>query len=406
MREPKDHLKSSAGGAHPSRRTVLQAGAAGVAAAGLTATGLALPASEARAQISGVGVAEGTLPGRTAPFTLEGTSSAAVPRLRAGIDIHAHYYPEEYLEVLAQGTPFGADYTQTPQGYMLKAPGFSGGPFPAKFTDLKLRLADMDAQGVQIHALSLTRPMPYFGPPDYALKLARAFNDGAARATRQYADRFVGLMALPMSHPDAAMDELTRAAKLPGMRGVYLGCNIEGRDFSDPEFLPVFMRIEAMGLPIFLHPNGAVGGKRFDPFYLANILGNPFDTTIAACHLIYGGVMDKCPNLQINLPHAGGAVPMLIGRMDHGYAVRRDVPALPHPPSAYMRRFTYDTIGHKASVVKFLISEVGADRVMLGSDYCLDMGYLKPVQDVDVLRLNARDRDLILFGNAARVLKL
>jgi len=182
MSDPKDHPKSPICGAHPSRRTVLQAGAAGVAAAGLTATGLALSAIEARAQISGVGVAEGTLPGRTAPFTLEGTSSAASPRLRAGIDIHAHYYPEEYLEVLAQGKAFGADYTQMPEGYMLKAPGFSGGPFPAKFTDLKLRLADMDAQGVRVHALSLTRPMPYFGPADYALKLARAFNDGAARA--------------------------------------------------------------------------------------------------------------------------------------------------------------------------------------------------------------------------------
>src|SRR6266403_1894103 len=247
----------------PSRRQILKAGAA---------VAIALPATRAAAQISGVGVAEGTLPGRTAPHTLEGTSSNARPRARSGIDIHAHYYPEEYLEVLAEGKPFGADYQETPEGYMLKAPGFSGGPFPAKFTDLKLRLADMDAQGVQIHALSLTRPMPYFGSPDYALKLARAFNDAANDAHRQYPDRFVGLMALPMSDRDRTLDELERAAKLPGIRGVYLGCNIEGRDFSDPEFLPVFQRIEALGLPVFLHPNGAGGGKRFDPFYLVNIL--------------------------------------------------------------------------------------------------------------------------------------
>jgi aminocarboxymuconate-semialdehyde decarboxylase len=97
---------------------------------------------------------------------------------------------------------------------------------------------------------------------------------------------------------------------------------------------------------------------------------------------------------------------MLIGRMDHGYAVRRDVPALPQPPSAYMRRFTYDTIGHTGSIVKFLIAEVGADRVMLGSDYCLDMGYLRPVQNLDALNLPARERDLILRGNAARMLKI
>ena len=158
MMEPKNHPKTCECGAHPSRRTVLQAGVA-------AATGLALAPAPAAAQISGVGVAEGTLPGRTAPHTLEGTSATATPRQRLGVDIHAHYYPQTYLDVMAEGRPFGGDYTMTPDGYMLKAPGFSGGPFPAKFTDLKLRLADMDAQGVQVHALSLTRPMPYFGPP-------------------------------------------------------------------------------------------------------------------------------------------------------------------------------------------------------------------------------------------------
>ncbi len=383
----------------PSRRNLLQAGAG-------AAIGLAIPVSGAEAQIAGVGVADGPLPGRSTAHTLEGISSNAKPSQTLGVDIHAHYYPQEYLQVMAEGRPYGGDYQPGAQGYSLKSPGFSGGPFPAKFTDLKLRLADMDAQGVKVHALSLTRPMPYFGPPEYATKLARAFNDASNAAYLQYKDRFVGLAALPMSDKDAALDELNRAAKLPGIRGVYLGCNIEGRDFSDPEFLPVFQRMEALGLPLFLHPNGAVGGKRFEPFYLANILGNPFDTTIAACHLIYGGVLDKCPKLEICLPHAGGAIPMLIGRMDHGYAVRRDVPALPKPPSEYMQRFTYDTIGHKASIVKFLISEVGADRVMLGSDYCLDMGYLKPVQDLEALNLNAREKDLILRGTASRLLKL
>jgi aminocarboxymuconate-semialdehyde decarboxylase len=381
-----------------SRRGMMQAGVAVAAALGAT---------RAEGQISGVGVAEGTLPGRSAQFTMEGTSSTAVPRQRLGIDIHAHYYPQSYLDVLgSDGKPFGGEYMQTPDGYLLKGGGFSGGPFPAKFTDLKLRLADMDAQGVQVHALSLTRPMPYFGSPDFALKLARAFNDAANEAHLQYPTRFVGLMTLPMTDRDRAMDELERASRLPGIRGVYLGCNVEGRDFSDPEYLPLFKRIEALGFPVFLHPNGAIGGKRFDPFYLANILGNPFDTTIAACHLIYGGVMDQCPNLRITLPHAGGAIPMLIGRMDQGFAVRRDVPNLPQPPSAYMRRFTYDIIGHKASVVKFLISEVGAERVMLGSDYCLDMGFLRPVQDLDTLGLNVRDRDLILHRTAASLLKI
>ena len=328
----------------------------------------------ASAAASGVGLA--------APSLLTRPALAQAPA-RKLIDVHHHIVPPVQAEALRKN---GQDATRW---------------------TVQMSLEDMDKSGVATSITSIQNPGVWFGEVnEESRKLARAFNDAANAAHLQYKDRFVGLAALPMMDKDAALDELNRAAKLPGIRGVYLGCNIEGRDFSDPEFLPVFQRIEALGLPVFLHPNGAVGGKRFEPFYLANILGNPFDTTIAACHLIYGGVLDKCPKLEVNLPHAGGAVPMLIGRMDHGYAVRRDVPALPRPPSEYMRRFTYDMIGHHASVVKFLISEVGADRVMLGSDYCLDMGYLKPVQDLDMLELNARDRDQILRGTAARLLKL
>jgi aminocarboxymuconate-semialdehyde decarboxylase len=393
-----------------TRRTVLKTGLAAGAAAALPQTAAkAAPApapANAGPAAGAVGIAEGPLPGRNTPATLEGSSSKARPAQRLGIDIHAHYYPQAYLQVLgSDGAAFGGEYRSTPAGYFMRGGGFAGGPFPAKFTDLKLRLAEMDEQGVQMHALSLTRPMPYFGSPDFQLKLSRAFNDSASEAHRQYPDRFVGLMALPMD-PDRAMEELNRASQLPGIRGVYYGCNVEGKDFSDPTFLPIFKRIETLNLPVFLHPNGGIGGPRFQPYYLGNILGNPFDTTIAACHLIYSGVMDQCPRLEVCLPHAGGAVPMLIGRMDHGYAVRRDVPALPQPPSAYMRRFTYDTIGHTGSIVKFLIQEVGADRVMLGSDYCLDMGYLRPVQNLDALNLPMRERDLILRGNAARMLKI
>src|SRR5438105_11325169 len=161
-----------------SRRGVIQAG---------VATAAALTAPRAEAQISGVGVAQGTLPSRTAPYTLEGTSSTVIPRQILGIDIHAHYYPLAYLDVIGtDGKPFGGEYTQTPEGYMLKGGGFSGGPFPAKFTDLKLRLADLDAQGVQLHALSLTRPVAYFGSPDFARNLARAFNDACNEAHLQY----------------------------------------------------------------------------------------------------------------------------------------------------------------------------------------------------------------------------
>src|SRR5262245_5234264 len=133
-----------------SRRRLLQAGIGAAVAAGV---GLPQPT---HAQIAGVGVADGPLPGRSTAHTLEGIASTAKPGQTLGVDIHAHYYPEAYLEVMAEGRAYGGDYQPGPNGYSLKSPGFSGGPFPAKFTDMKLRLADMDAQGVKVHALSLT----------------------------------------------------------------------------------------------------------------------------------------------------------------------------------------------------------------------------------------------------------
>jgi aminocarboxymuconate-semialdehyde decarboxylase len=323
------------------------------------------------------------------------------------IDIHAHYFPEGYLQLLgAEGERYGAGYRRAAEGFYITGAGRPLGPLPLKFIDLAERIAEMDAQGVAVQALSLTSPMVYWAEPDLSHRLARAFNDGASAAHLAYPDRLVGLLTLPMTDAERSLDELERAARLPGMRGVYMGTNIETHDLSDARFTPVFARIEALGLPIFLHPLQVVGGKRLQPYYLSNLIGNPVDTAIAAAHLIFGGVLDRFPSLEINLPHAGGALPILIGRFDHGHRVRPETRHLPQPPSAYLRRFTYDTIGHAPEILRFVISQVGADRVLLGSDYCFDMGSCDPVKIVDELGLESGDRDLILGGTAARLLRL
>jgi len=141
--------------------------------------------------------------------------------------------------------------------------------------------------------------------------------------------------------------------------------------------------------------------------YLRNLLGNPYDTGIAAASLIFGEVMDRFPRLEVMLPHAGGAFPALVGRLDHGARVRAENKHLKELPSTYLRRFHYDTIGHNNALLANLIRQVGADRVVLGSDYTFDMGVEKPVEVVEKLsELSARDRNLILGENAARLLKI
>jgi aminocarboxymuconate-semialdehyde decarboxylase len=216
-------------------------------------------------------------------------------------------------------------------------------------------------------------------------------------------------MMLPMLYPDRAIDELNRASKLPGMRGVYMGTHIDDtHDLDDPMFDPIYAHIEALGLPIFLHPLQNFGLARLQSYYLTNLLGNPFDTAIAASKLIFGGVMDRHPKLQINLPHGGGALPILIGRIDQGYRVRPEIKKMnvPRAPSEYLQRFTYDTIVHSRPIMEFIIREVGAERVMIGSDYCYDMGYDRPMEFIEQLNLTSEQRNMIVGGNAARILKL
>jgi aminocarboxymuconate-semialdehyde decarboxylase len=323
------------------------------------------------------------------------------------IDIHAHYFSQNYLDLFnEQSAKYGTEYRTTKEGWYFKSPIAAQGPLPTKIFDIKQRVAEMDQTGIAVQALSLTAPMVYWAEPEFSHRLARAWNDDAIAAHNAYPDRFVVLATLPMLDPDRAVDELNRVCKLPGVRGIYMGTNIDSRDLDDPLFAPIFARIEALDLPVFLHPQQTIGGKRLGSFYLNNFLGNPFDSAIAACHLIFGGVLDRHPKLQVNLPHAGGALPGLIGRIDHGWKMRPETRHLANAPSTYLRRFTYDTISHSLPIMEFIISQVGADRVMIGSDYCFDMGYERPRQMVDDLRLSAADRALIMGGTAAKLLKI
>ncbi len=323
------------------------------------------------------------------------------------IDIHAHYFPQTYLDLVSgDGKRFNAEYHMTDKGWFIKTPAASNGPLSPKFIDLKARIADMEQQGVSVQAISLTSPMLYWGDEELSSKLARAWNDAATAAHAANPTKLVAFLTLPMLYPDRALDELDRARKLPGMRGVYMGTNIEGHDLDDPLFEPILGRIEAFDLPIFLHPVETIGGERLKPFFLSNLLGNPVDTAIAACRLIFGGVLDRHPKLQVCLPHAGGVLPILVGRLDQGWKTRPELKALPQAPSIYLQRFTYDTITHSKPVMEFVIKEVGAERVMIGSDYCFAMGYDRPVQFLEQIDLTSAQRQMILGGNAAQLLKL
>jgi aminocarboxymuconate-semialdehyde decarboxylase len=372
-----------------SRRRVLQTGLVAATVGALGGGGVSNALAERHAQ-----GAEG-----------QATSAAGVRT----VDIHCHYYPEAYLNLFnEEGKRLNAEYRMTDQGFFYKTPLSPNavGPVATKFIDLKQRIADMDQQGVAVQAMSLTTPMVYWGDAELDRKLAAAWNDATNAAHQAYPTRLVGFCTLPMLYPDLAIEELNRASKLPGIRGVYVGTNINGKDLSDPLFEPIWTRIEELDLPVMLHPVQPVGGERLRKFSLWNLLGNPMDTAIAACHLIFGGVLDRHPKIRFGMPHGGGALLILMGRVDHGWQVRPEAKQLPKAPSAYLDRFFYDTIVHSKQIMEFVISTVGAERVMLGSDYCFEMGYDRPVQFLEQINLSSAQRKMILGGTAAKLLKL
>ncbi|MBI3076979.1 MAG: amidohydrolase [Deltaproteobacteria bacterium] len=327
---------------------------------------------------------------------------------RTIVDIHAHFFPEAYLKLLeTEGDRCGMALRRDhPAGPIIVAGSVTFGPLSPGFYDPEIRLKAMDEQQVQVHALSLTAPMVYPAEGPLGLTLAQTWNDATVEIARAHPDRFVPLATLPLQEPAAAVAELDRAVTGLGCRGVYLGTNVRGKELSDPVFLPVFDRLDALGVPVFLHPVNVLGGDRLAPYYFHNLLGNPFDTALAAANLIFAGLLDRFPRLEVCLPHAGGALPYLIGRLDRGWEVRPECRHLSRPPSAYLKRFTYDTLGHGPAALRYLIGLVGADRVMLGSDYCFDMGYERPVGVITALKLSRSDQDQILGGTAMRLLRL
>src|SRR5947208_1998418 len=310
------------------------------------------------------------------------------------IDIHAHWYPQEWLQLFEKdGAKEGARLERTAGGYRLKTETLVNS-FDERFVELASRIEKMDEKRINVHALSLTTPMVNWASPALGLALAQAYNDAAAAAHGKHPERFVGLAILPMQDAQLALRELERAAKLPGMRGVYLATNVNGVDLDEKRFWDVYARAEELGWAIFLHPVETIGRERTGKYYLRNLLGNPYGTGVAAAHLIFGGVLDRFAKLQINLPPAGGAFPGLIGRLDHGTKVRPELKHMKRLPSEYLRRFTYDTIGHDDRINMNLIRLVGADRVTLGSDYCFDMGLDDPLAAVQRLQVSAKEKRL------------
>jgi len=279
-------------------------------------------------------------------------------------------------------------------------------PFPTGGFDIARRVRDMDAMGVDVQVLSAT-PQTYLYNQDASLGAAAAAiqNDQIAKLVKENPQRFMGIATLPMQAPEKAADELRRAMTRLGLRGTMFASNIMGKNLDDPGFEPIWATAEELGAFVFIHPNNVAGADRMKSYYLNNLIGNPLDTTIGAACLYFGGVMDRHPKLTVVLAHGGGFTPYQAARWEHGWQVRPEPKKnIARQPVNIAKRFYYDTILHSAPVLEFMIGRVGADRVMLGSDYPYDMGMMDCVQHVRSLKISDADKAGILSGRAQSLL--
>jgi len=325
------------------------------------------------------------------------------------IDTHTHILTLETAELITKAspktpvkiTPIDAD------GAVLDVAGTVYRVFPTGGFDIPRRLKDMDDTGVDVHVLSATPQTYLYGLGDeLSLIVAAIQNDQMAKHMAAHPTRFMGIATLPIAQPQKAADELRRAMTKLGMSGAMFASNIMGKNLDDPGFEPLWATAEELGAFMFVHPNNIAGADRLKSYYLANLIGNPLDTTIAAASLYFGGVMDRFPKLKVMLAHGGGFTPYQAARWEHGWAVRPEPQVnIKQQPKDIAKRFLYDTILHSDKTLEMMISLVGADKVMLGSDYPYDMGMMDCVSHVRGLKISDAEKNGILGGYAEKMLK-
>jgi aminocarboxymuconate-semialdehyde decarboxylase len=271
------------------------------------------------------------------------------------------------------------------------------------------RIADMDLMGIDIQALSPAPRQTYYGADaDLGLQTARILNDEIAEMCGKYPDRFTGLGTVPFQAPDLAIAELDRLHKSLGFRGIEIMTHVGGADLSEPRFRKIFARCEELGVLIFIHSDGFTEARRFKDHYLANVIGNPLDSTIAVHHLIFGGVLQDHPNLKIVVAHGGGYLPAYSGRIDHAASARPDTcEHLRAMPTTYLKRLYFDALVYTHHQLQYLVDLYGVDHILVGTDYPADMGEIDPVGFIErAPGLDDTERRAILGRNAARLLNI
>jgi aminocarboxymuconate-semialdehyde decarboxylase len=336
------------------------------------------------------------------------TSSSTTRSRAPAADVHAHIIVPEVYAVAAEHNVFSelpTDPGVTEE--MRQKIKDRAGMVLARMSDVDDRLAKMDAMGVDVQVLSasLVHQGLEWADAQTSLRLARTTNDWIAKAVGRHPARFIGLGTLPLHVPALAVAELERCLRELGLRGVAISTTAGGMELGDPQLTPFWAKAEALGALVYIHPGGN-RDRRFKRFHLWNSVGQAFEEAMAISSLMYDGVLESFPKLKVCISHGGGYMPYYMGRIDRNYLEKSNTRVnMSKPPIDYLRMLYFDSCVYERPVLQHLVDKVGADRVLLGSDY--PVGENKPIEFVtETETLSSAQKDKIVRRNAATLLGL
>ncbi|MFN5653457.1 MAG: amidohydrolase family protein, partial [Flavobacteriia bacterium] len=267
--------------------------------------------------------------------------------------------------------------------------------------DEQLRIEEYKPFHTQVQVVCTIPVMfSYWAKTADALELSRFLNDHIAELVTRYPKNYIGLATIPMQDPEVAILELERAKSI-GHVGIQIGSNINDENLSEEKFFPIFEACERLGMAVMIHPWQMMGFDSMKKYWLPWLVGMPAETSRAACSLIFGGVLERLPNLRVCFSHAGGSFLPTLGRIEHGFNCRPDLVAIdnPHNPRTYLGKFWVDSITHDIDALEYILKMQGSKRVCLGSDYPFPLGDLEIGRFIEDSNLSTEVKEDI-FCNA------
>jgi len=333
--------------------------------------------------------------------------SSDVASVRA-IDVHAHIVVPEVYALAAEHNIFSELPSDPGVTDEIRAKiKERAGMVLRRMSDVGERIANMDAMGVEFQVLSasLVHQGLEWADAQTSLRLARTTNDWIAKAVAVQPARFIGLGTLPLHVPALAVAELERCLRELGLRGVAISTTAGSMELGDPELARFWAKVEELAAVVYIHPGGN-RDRRFKRFHLWNSVGQAFEEAMAIASLMYDGVLERFPRLKICISHGGGYMPYYMGRIDRNYLEKANTRInMRKPPIEYLRMLYFDSCVYERPVLQHLVGKVGADRILLGSDY--PVGETKPVDFVTATdALSQTQQRQIIRSNAAALFGL